>query len=363
MTIADPTKAAVIALALSAASCGLEGKRFSVCSQEGAICEVFDTEAPDADVSGSDHASRDTAASDGTQGSADTGSGSGDSVHDTDTTSGGTASEGDTDGEESDESDESDGSTGGELLEPPAGFPAPQSFGDSVLETDLIGTWVLPTSGPTLAYSMALEITDQGRIRWREYDEGCATTQSGAGWVWVEGSQLVFLFGNWNGPAPWPVQAKYGWDAEAPFMIRAGYAPALGHIGLTLPPPIREAEPWAGQGYTRTVGGTTAQDIWIAETELWAIAPGAQQSDIVVRDRSTLDFLSQPGAAVSTANRWWFSGGQADAEPAASWLSTYVDDGVGNVAVAGTPHVYLGGRLANFSPGNNFLLGGEVFCE
>ncbi|MEM6992284.1 MAG: hypothetical protein AAF721_17365 [Myxococcota bacterium] len=351
-TVASQTLVFAVALG-GLMGCGLEGKRFGVCDQAGAICDVLGTDtgedpgAPERDTERAGDGTGTTGAADDTLGDASTGGSEGTGFDETASDEGGSDDTGDTEPE---------------LTEPPPGFDAPQPFGDSVLETDLIGTWTLPAGGAVVGHSMVLDITAEGRFRWREYDDACALSQAGAGWIWVEGSQLVFLVGNWIGPAPWPVAAKYGWTAEAPFLIRAGYAPILGHIGLFAPPAIREAQPWAGRGFVRSVGGATAQDIWISETELWAVAPEAEAADIVVRDRSTLD-MSTVGIAESTFRRWWFQDGQIDGDiPVSGQLGT-IDDGVGNVLVGGAHHVYVGNGMATFAAGDVFALGGEILCE
>ena len=345
--------------ALLLSGCGSEGNRAPVCGQEGAVCEVVgDTESPgdddgnetegdddDDDTSG-DH-DDDAPGSDGSAGD-----------DDDDATTGGDDDDDDDDDTTGGDDDDDDG-----LGEPPAGFPEPQPFGDSVLETDLIGIWTLPTDGSTVGFSQALEITAEGRFEWREYNDVCDLTQHGAGWIWVEGSQLVMVFGQWDGPAPWPVQAKYGWDAEAPFMLRVGYAPVLGRLGLTLPPGIREAVAWTGRGFTRTVGGGNATDVWVAEVELWAVTPGYIESDIVVRDRTTFD-MSLPGTTgTATFNRWWFEDGEIDPEVPSQWPLSFFDDDLGHVEINGNDHVYLGNKMSTWEPGDNFLLGGDILCE
>lgn len=345
------------ALALTATSCGLEGTRLPICDQEGAICEILDTDPGDTDVSPS--AGRTDLDDDD---SGDTGGTAGESGAGTDGSGDATSSDDDTASSDDGVDSSSDDATTGGLTEPPPGFPTPEPFGDSVLETDLVGKWTLPTDSSPVGYAMALEITAEGRFGWREYDDACGLTQSGSGWIWVEGAQMVMLFGDWTGPAPWPVGAKYGWDAEVPFMVRAGYAPVLGHIGLTLPPAVREALPWRGRGYTRTVGGTTVRDVWIAETELWDIAPGSDVADIVVRDRTTIDAM-EPPSATETFNRWWFQQGEIDPEVPVTTQLQVTDDGLGNAAFDGASHVYLSNKMGTFSVGDNFVLGGGILCE
>ena len=348
--------------ALLVPGCVPDGNRAPVCGQEGAVCDVGDTDPGDDD----DHESGDDDDDDDTGPGDDDDDGTGGDDDDDGESDGGTGDETGGDDDDDDDTgpgddDDDDDDTGLDM--PPTGFPEPQPFGDSVLETDLIGIWTLPTDGSTVGFSQAFEITAEGRFEWREYNDVCDLTQHGAGWIWVEGSQLVMVFGQWDGPAPWPVQAKYGWDAEAPFMLRVGYAPVLGHLGLTLPPGIREAVAWTGRGYTRTVGGSSATDTWVAEVELWAVTPGYIESDIVVRDRTTFD-MSLPGTTgTATFNRWWFQDGEIDPEVPSQWPLSFFDDDLGHVEINGNDHVYLGNKMSTWEPGDNFLLGGDILCE
>ena len=359
----SPVLFAVSALALAA--CGEEGKRAAVCGQEGAICDLVTTGDDDWPTGGSDDATdggSDDAADSGDSGDASLGSD--DDADDSEGTAGddGTGTGGD---DATDDGSDDAGSTGDggiEPVDPPPGFEAPQTFGDSVLETDLVGVWTLPTDGAPVGYSMAFEVTDTGIFYWREYDDACQLTQHAAGWVWIDGSRLVLLFDSWVGSAPWPVMAKYGYDVEAPFLVNAAYAPIIGQIGLTLPPAARIAEPWTGRGYARTVGGDTAQDVWVSETELWAIPPGDDVADIVVRDRHTLD-MSEPVVADTTFRRYWFEGGIIDPELPVAGQLPYQDDGLGNATIDGSRHVYLGNKMATYAPGASLKLDGVILCE
>ena len=210
-------------------------------------------------------------------------------------------------------------------------------------------------------YSMSLTIDADGAFVWEELDDACLLVREGTGVLWVAGAQLVMLFETFTGNAPWDVMTQFGWDAEAPFLIRAGYAPVLGHIAVTITPEMRVSAPWNSHGYARTLGGTTALDIWIAETELWDAAPGETTADIVARDRYTLDIVAGPNATL-TYNRWWYENGVQTAEPASVQMVPYTDDMVGNLIVAGGAYTYVGARLASFEPGDNFQIDAPTSC-
>lgn len=246
-------------------------------------------------------------------------------------------------------------------VDPLDAFESPQPFGDSVQELDLIGTWNLPTDGGSPGYSMSLTIAPDGTFVWEELDAMCGDVREGTGWLWVAGAQLVMLFDTYDGVAPWPVMDQFGWDAQPPFLLRAGYAPVLGHIAITAPPDLRVALPWASRGYARTVGGTTALDIWVAETELWAVAPGADAADIVARDRHTLDIIAGP-TATRTFQRWWYENGVQMADPAVVDNPPYADDMVGNLVLDGEAFTYVGTRMASYEPGDNFQLDAPSTC-
>lgn len=250
------------------------------------------------------------------------------------------------------------GTTGGDPLD---AFETPQPFGDQVQELDLIGTWNLPTDGSAPGYSMSLTIAADGSFVWEELDSTCMLVRDGSGMLWVAGAQLVMLFETFTGPAPWDVMSEFGWDAEAPFLIRAGYAPVLGHIAVTVTPQMRVTEPWNSLGYARTVGGTTGLDVWVAETELWDVAPGEMVADIVARDRTTLDVIAGP-TATRTYNRWWYENGIQTAEPAVVDVLPYTDDMVGNLTLDGDAFTYVGARMASFEPGDNFQLDAPTTC-
>lgn len=354
----SPLLLAMSTLALTA--CGEEGKRAAVCGQDGAICELATSDDGRFPTDGTDGTDG-TAGTDGTDGS-DGSDGTTGGIIDGTTSSGsdetGDADSGDTGASTGDET----GDTETEPTDPPPGFEAPQTFGDSVLETDLVGIWTLPTDGAPVGYSMAFEVTDAGIFYWREYDDACALSRSAAGWIWVDGSRLVLLFDSWSGNAPWPIMAKFGYDVQAPFLIDAAYAPVIGQIGLSLPPAARVATPWTGRGFTRTVGGGTAQDVWVSETELWAIPPGDDVADILVRDRHTLD-TSASAVADTSFRRYWFEGGQIDPELPVTGQVPYQDDGLGNATIDGNRHVYLGNKMATYAPGASFKLDGEILCE
>ena len=265
-----------------------------------------------------------------------------------------------TDGSTTDGSttDGTTGTTGGDPLD---AFETPQPFGDQVQETDLIGTWNLPTDGSQPGYSMSLTIDENGAFVWEELDDFCMTVRLGTGVLWVAGSQLVMLFETFTDPAPWDVATQFGWDAEAPFLIRASYGPVLGHIAVTITPQMRVSAPWNSLGVARTVGGTTALDIWVGESELWDVPPGETVADIIARDRYTLDVVAGPTATL-TYNRWWYEGGIQTAEPAVVEVLPYTDDMVGHLTLDGEAFTYLGARMASFEPGDNFQLDAPSAC-
>jgi len=241
-------------------------------------------------------------------------------------------------------------------------FETPQPFGDDIQEIDLIGTWNLPTDGSAPGYSMSLTINPDGSFVWTEQDDTCTTVREGTGVLWVTGVQLVMLFETFTGNAPWDVASQFGWDATAPFLIRAGYAPAIGHIAITVTPEMRVTVPWSSYGYTRTVGGTTVADVWVTETELWDVVPGDLVATIVARDRYTLDSLAVPGTAVRAYTRWWYEDGVQTAEPTVFENQPYTDDMAGNATFSGDAYVYVGNRMASWEPGDNFELDAPTTC-
>ena len=208
---------------------------------------------------------------------------------------------------------------------------------------------------------MTLTIDPDGSFLWEERDDACAPVRIGSGVLWVAGAQLVMLFETFDGVAPWPVIDQFGWDADAPFLIRAGYAPVLGHIAITAPPDLRVSLPWASRGYARTVGGTTALDVWVSETELWDVPPGEMVADIIARDRHTLDIVAGPTASY-TFQRWWYDGGVQTADPTIFANFAYSDDMVGNLVLDGDAYTYVGARLASFEPGDNFQIDAPTIC-
>ena len=283
--------------------------------------------------------------SDGGSGS-DTDGGSG-----SDTDGGSGESTGDTAGESAGES------TGGDDI----GFPTPEPFGDHVVELDLVGTWRVPTDPSAPGYELSLSIDAAGKFEWIEYDDACVTIREGTGVLWVNGAALVMLFQSFTDTAPWDVQSRFGWDAQAPFLIRAGYAPVLGHIAITAPAAMRIAAPWGSLGYTRTVGGTTAEDVWVAESELWAIPPGKSQAELVARDRHELAIAD--GDAWHVIYHLWFEDGEQIADPTEYYLESYSDGGLGYVTVDGEDYVYVGSSMASWEPGDNFQKNAPGACD
>ncbi|MEM6989565.1 MAG: hypothetical protein AAF721_03685 [Myxococcota bacterium] len=283
------------------------------------------------------------------EGSTSEGSSSSGSTSDGSTSTGGSSSEGG--------SSEST-STGGEVgLE---GFETPEVFGDQPTETDLIGDWNLPTDGSAPGYSMRLSIGADGSFVWTEFDAVCAVEREGTGSLWVSGAALVMLFETFTDRAPWDVVGHFGWESNAPFLIRAGYAPVLGHVAVTVTPEMRVALPWASRGYRRTVGGSTGEDVWVAETELWDVVPGDATATIIARDRHTLTVANDD--AWHVISHWWYSDGEQTADPTEYYLHAYTDDLAGNLTVGGQPYVYVGGAMASYAPGENFQLGASSSC-
>jgi len=250
---------------------------------------------------------------------------------------------------------------GGIPSNPLDAFEDPQPFGDSVQELDLIGTWNLPTDGGAPGYSMSLTINADGTFVWSERDAGCALVRQGTGVLWVMGFQLAMLFETYDGVAPWPVGDMFGWDAAPPFLLRAGYAPVLGHLAISAPEDLRVALPWASRGYARTLGGVTAVDNWVSETELWAVAPGDLNATIISRDRHTLE-VEPDVNALYVFQRWWYDDGVQTADPAVFDGRPYTDDMAGHLDLEGQPYTYLGTRMASFAPGDNFQLGAPTAC-
>ena len=241
-------------------------------------------------------------------------------------------------------------------------FEDPEPFGDDIQEIDLIGTWNLPTDGSNPGYSMSLTIDLDGSFVWTERDAACMVVREGTGTLWVSGVQLVMLFETFTGNAPWDVASEFGWDSTAPFLIRAGYAPVIGHIAITVTPEMRISAPWNSYGYTRTVGGTTVADVWVTETELWDVPPGDLVASIVARDRYTLDSLAVPGTAVRAYTRWWYEDGIQTAEPTVFENHPYTDDMAGNATFSGDAYTYVGNRMASWEPGDNFELDAPTAC-
>ena len=276
-------------------------------------------------------------------------------------TDGGSSSDGGStsDGGSSSTSDDggSSGSTGGvtEI------FEDPQPFGDDVTELDLIGDWNLPTDGSNPGYSMTLSVFPDGEFEWVEHDGDCIVVREATGALWVSGGSLVMLFDTFTGVAPWPVMDQFGFDSEAPFLIRFGYAPVLGHIALTGPPDLRVGAPWNSRGYRRTVGGATAVDVWVTEAELWDVQPGDTDASIIVRDRYTLDIGAGPDATL-THNRWWYDHGVQITDPPEISMLPFMDDGLANLTLDGAPFVYLSDAMASYAPGDNFQIGAPSAC-
>lgn len=271
-------------------------------------------------------------------------------------TAGGSTDGGSTDGGSTDGG--STGTTGGTVVEI---FEDPQPFGDQVTELDLIGEWNLPTDGSNPGYSMTLSVFPDGEFEWVEHDGDCIIVREATGALWVTGGSLVMLFDTFTGVAPWPVMDQFGFDSEAPFLIRFGYAPVLGHIALTGPPDLRVGAPWASRGYRRTVGGATAVDVWVTEAELWDVEPGNTEATIIVRDRYTLDIGAGPDATL-THNRWWYDGGVQITDPPEVSMLPFMDDGLANLTLDGAPYVYLSDSMASYAPGDNFQVGAPSAC-
>jgi hypothetical protein len=234
-----------------------------------------------------------------------------------------------------------------------AGFPEPQPFGDSVHETDLVGTWSLPADGSAPGYSMMLEIAGDGSFSWTERDDACAAVRSGTGVLWVEFPQIVALFDAWDDEAPWDVEAHLGFSVVAPFLVRFGYAPVGGQLGLSGPPPLRVAMPWQSRGYARIDAGAGAAGTWVSEVELWAIPPGSGDATILVRDRYTVVLAPGQDAQI-TAQQWWYDDGvQSGGTPQPSGAA-WSDDGLGNAWIGGAPYAYLNASMLTMAVGDRF---------
>lgn len=237
-------------------------------------------------------------------------------------------------------------------------FPAPEPFGDDVLELDLVGSWTMPWD-PTGVADVSIAIASDGAFTWRETEADCSDAGSASGRLWVEGSQLVMHVDAWDKKEPWDVEAVLGEPLAVPFRMRLGYAPMGGYLGLAARKRLTDVVQWRGVGYVRLDAGTGPQSAWAAEAELWAIPTGATEPQLLVRDRFSATLVSGGFAIVDHAWTWWWP--EQGLEEVDSSDDSWADETPGNVAgaatIGGKTFAYDAAHMMAFEADRSFKLG------
>lgn len=227
------------------------------------------------------------------------------------------------------------------------GFPDAPPFGSNVLDLDLVGTWNLNWDPVTGADSV-IDIDDAGNFTWTESSADCSQSTVAAGYLWVEGSQVVMHVEQWDRQLPWDTEPVLGESFPPPFRLRMSFSlqgtGGVAYLGLGAPTRVVETSPYAGASFIRlTQAGGFIGGTWHGEAQLEAIPAGETDPVVIVRDtyEALLDAESgvdPEGTGTRATNTQYFPIAQ----------SSWVYDGGNWTCLGGCPAV-AGTTLVNGS--------------
>ncbi len=186
-----------------------------------------------------------------------------------------------------------DASTGG------GGFPDAPPFGSNILDLDLVGSWNLNWD-PATGFDSVLDIDDVGNFVWTETSADCSQSTVAAGYLWVEGAQVVMHVEQWDRQLPWDTEAVLGEAFPPPFRLRLSFSlqgnSGTAYLALGAPARVVETTPYLGVSYLRlTQAGSYLGGTWHGEAELHAIPAGETDPVVIVRDTYEAVLDAEPG--------------------------------------------------------------------
>lgn len=181
------------------------------------------------------------------------------------------------------ESESSSSTSGGEAAQ----FPPPETFGDSVLETDLVGQWALQWTAEK--GNLVLDVQPSGAFRLTEYDTACSVVTLGQGSLWVSGYAIVFHFDDWSGQALWPTESTLGYELNPPFRMSSSFtlqgSEDDAFLAIVAPETLLADDSYAGQSFLRlTTEGAYLGGQWQGEASLQMLVPGEEEPVLAVID-------------------------------------------------------------------------------